>query len=120
MSLVVTKLYNINNPGASKKRIEYDIKSGKKIDYIVDYGNDKKFMFYRSNASFGPIEDEMEENQNIHEDRIGEYQAEFVRVRFDETSIEVQENFDEFRTNKEIKKIDLNRVGLKSHILREG
>ena len=75
MSLVVTKLYNINNPSAFKERIEYQIKSGKKIDYIVDYGNDKKFMFNKSNvaANLSDFSDEADENHNIHEDKIGEY-----------------------------------------------
>ena len=32
----------------------------------------------------------------------------------------MEENLDDFRVNKEIKKIDLNRVGVKAHVLREG
>lgn len=57
---------------------------------------------------------------SIHKDSIGEYKSEFIKVVFDEASIEVAENYEEFRVNKEIKKIDLNRLGLKSHVLREG
>ena len=55
------------------------------------------------------------ERNNIHSDTIGEYKSEFIKIQFEDGS---QENFKE---NREIKKIDLNELfAYRTHILREG
>ena len=110
---------------------------------MVDYQSNKfKFATSRGNADFDEIDhssmgglsrgqrtddasifSDSSANYSaggVHSDSIGEYKSEFIKVAFDESSIEVAENFEDFRVNKEIKKIDLNRLGLKPHVLREG
>lgn len=57
---------------------------------------------------------------NIHSDSIGEYKSEYIKISFDTTSLEFDYNRSKFNENKDIKKIDLNEHGYRTHILREG
>lgn len=57
---------------------------------------------------------------SIHSDSIGEYKSEYIKVSFDAESFQVKHNKDRFTVCKDIKKIDLNEHGYKTHILREG
>lgn len=57
---------------------------------------------------------------NIHSDSIGEYKSEYIKISFDTTSLEFDYNRSKFNDNKDIKKIDLNEHGYRTHILREG
>lgn len=61
-----------------------------------------------------------DETENIHLDTIGEYKSEYVRIQFQIDLNERVKNEKNFEENKEIKKIDLNELGLKMHTLREG
>lgn len=58
--------------------------------------------------------------ENIHLDTIGEYKSEYVKIQFEVDAKETVKNERNFQENKEIKKIDLNELGLKMHTLREG
>lgn len=58
--------------------------------------------------------------ENIHHDTIGEYKSEYVKIQFEIDPNENVKNEHDFEENKEIKKIDLNELGLKMHTLREG
>ncbi len=53
-------------------------------------------------------------------DSIGEYKSEFIKIVFDEKSLEPKLYNRNFLENREIKKIDLNELGYRTHILREG
>jgi len=56
----------------------------------------------------------------IHTDNIGEYQSEFVKISFDKTSSKIKTNEKAFEQNRDIKKVDLNQLGMYTHTLRTG
>lgn len=56
----------------------------------------------------------------MHQDHIGEYKSEYIKIQFDKTSAWVQHNRSNYDENRDIKKIDLNELGYRTHILREG
>ena len=51
---------------------------------------------------------------------MGEYKSEYIKIQFETATNIVTHNLELFKTAKEIKKIDLNENGYRSHILREG
>lgn len=56
---------------------KYTVQSGKSIDYVIDYQNNQRNRFRASSA------DETHrhgEAPDIHQDTIGEYQPELIRV----------------------------------------
>lgn len=61
-----------------------------------------------------------EQKANIHSDSIGEYKSEFIKIQFDARSLDTKLSQENFQENREIKKIDLNELGYRTHILREG
>jgi len=67
----------------------------------------------------GPGGDDSDE-ERIHRDQVGEYKSEYIRVKFDKTSAELQVNRELFDDNKEIKQVDLNELGYSVHMLRDG
>lgn len=50
----------------------------------------------------------MIDSNSIHQDKIGEYKSEYMKIQFDKTSAEVHHNKERYDENLEIKKIDLN------------
>lgn len=56
----------------------------------------------------------------MHVDSIGEYKAEFMKISFDKTTAEVSYHRERYDEHQEIRKIDLNKLGYQSHVLRQG
>ena len=56
----------------------------------------------------------------LHNDFIGEYKSEYVKVYFDKTTSPIKVSSEIFDENREMNKVDLNKLGYKTHILREG
>jgi len=122
----------------------YRLDQGQIIDYMVDY-NDDKFKLgsggyqeemadnYGQETHTQPLEDSpygwgagiavpspSDQKANIHSDSIGEYKSEFIKIQFDARSLDTMLSQENFQENREIKKIDLNELGYRTHILREG
>ena len=122
----------------------YRLEQGQIIDYMVDY-NDDKFKLgsggyqeemadnYGQETHAQPLEDSpygwgaglavpstSDQKANIHSDSIGEYKSEFIKIQFDARSLDTKLSQENFQENREIKKIDLNELGYRTHILREG
>lgn len=111
---------------------------------MVDYNHDKFKLGSSQHEYFGsglvgeddlsPVEDfafgggggavypapSSDSQGNIHSDSIGEYKSEYIKISFDTESLEFDYNRSKFNENKDIKKIDLNEHGYRTHILREG
>ena len=90
---------------------------------MVDY-SDRAQRAYEAavrdpRTSSGAGGDDSDE-ERIHSDQVGEYKSEYIRVKFDKTSAELQVNRELFDDNKEIKQVDLNELGYSVHILRDG
>jgi hypothetical protein len=58
--------------------------------------------------------------ERIHNDHVGEYKSELIKIIFDKDSLEVAKKKDEKDEFLEIKKIDLNQLGYNIHLLNEG
>ena len=56
----------------------------------------------------------------IHQDHIGEYKRETIKIQFDKTSAEVNKTDSKFEENNHISKVDLNELGYNTHNLRYG
>lgn len=86
----------------------YYLEPGQVVDYQVDY----HFESYKVNPEQG--------EDVIHSDRIGEYKSEKVRISFDRTSAETDYMADQLQENHDIRSVDLNQLGYRVHLLREG
>ena len=122
---------------------QYTLAQGEIIDYMVDYEDDK-FKLGLNEGKDDDLDSEMGSNEeasrhldfgftarfmqkkqnerkdNIHMDTIGEYKSEYIKIQFDSESNQVQSQRQYFQENREIKKIDLNELGYRAHILRDG
>ena len=102
----------------------YKLEPGQVIEYMLDYSQ-QKFKLARPLLEESKTEDEEQSDgagdmyssadANIHCDSIGEYKSEYIKIQFDAAQTESK-----FAVCKEIKKIDLNEHGYRTHILREG
>lgn len=115
----------------------FELKPGEIIEYMVDYNNsnqafDRKenvFDELQSPALFAQdqyqgkaqgIVSSIDLDTDVHNDTIGEYKSEYIKIQFETSSSEVTHNLAKFGIARDIKKIDLNENGYRSHILREG
>jgi len=104
----------------------YKLPQGQIVDYMVDYDATKNLseveQLLRGSSSGDRAGDDppAQSEEEIHNDRIGEYQSEYMKIQFDKTSAEVHHNRALFDENKEIAKIDLNRLGYQAHVIRDG
>lgn len=58
--------------------------------------------------------------EKVHQDHVGEYKSELVKILFEQTGQEVAKKNDQSDEHLEIKKVDLNQLGYNIHLLREG
>jgi len=59
-------------------------------------------------------------DETTHQDHIGEYKSEYIKVQFDKTSAEVLPHIENLAHSQEIKKVDLNELRYAEHIIGEG
>lgn len=104
----------------------YKLPQGQIVDYMVDYDTSKNLseveQLMRLSAQDGLSSKDIsaQSEGEIHNDRIGEYKSEFMKIQFDKTSADVYHNRSLFDDNKDIPKIDLNRLGYRAHVIRDG
>lgn len=53
----------------------------------------------------------------MHQDSIGEYKSEFIKIQFDKTSAEVLPSMANLGQGQEIRKVDLNELGYQCQII---
>jgi len=106
----------------------YYVEQGKMVEYMIDYetGNNESMQLFQNEYGHSPLTADEDENRQkeiekyIHSDNIGEYKSEFVKITFDKTSSKVKNIDPALNENRDIKKIDLNQLGMFTHILRQG
>lgn len=108
---------------AKKKNLvnQYKVAQGEIIDYMIDYNDEnyksqkeKEGNIIASNQELSFLDD------RLHSDFIGEYKSEYIKIYFDETTSPFQLPTEDFDENREMNKVDLNKLGYRTHILREG
>ena len=78
---------------------------------MVDY-HDKSYALDTSNQLSGKYRSRSADI--IHEDNIGEYKSEFIKIQFDKTSAEVMQHIENLDSTQDIKRVDLNELGYAS------
>jgi hypothetical protein len=86
----------------------YSLKAGQIVDYQVDYRYDS----YQVNPE--------QAGDKVHWDRIGEYKSEKVAISFDAGSAEIKGRQPSVEVNRDIRDVDLNKLGYQAHVLRQG
>ena len=81
-------------------------------DFMVDY--DQNYTMESAQVQSAQL------LERIHQDYLGEYKNEYVRICFEPDSAQVKVNKELYDENLEIRKVDLNETGFYSHVLREG
>jgi len=78
---------------------------------MVDY-HDKSYALDTSNQLSS--NNRSRSSDIIHEDNIGEYKSEFIKIQFDKTSAEVMQHIENLDSTQDIKRVDLNELGFAS------